>query len=147
MLCSKHTNKINHFKLVDKEELCETYEDVKIVPRSIQHVRSLMTSIGNQDDIVSISLVGGSKCVEDADISNDEYIVLVSDGTKYMYNPSKGEKKVKDIRLHLRKYCQNVSGVEYTGNKYCEDCYKKLTGVPKIYVVDKVFNYKNKSNS
>lgn len=132
--CTLHKELLNDYtKLNEIDELCETFEEIKIVPRSYKHLKSVMSSINNDDDIVDIYMKGGF--VEEGDISNNSYIVLLSDNCKYYYADKKGQNKAKDIKVVLKRYCENNCTVGVRDIKYCEDCYKKLKNVPRLTVL------------
>ncbi len=129
--CSLHQNLIAQYsKIEDKDELCETFKEIKITPRSYKHIKAIMTSLNNDDDIVQVYLTGGS--IEEADLTNTDFIVLNSDNSKFFYTPKRGQNKAKDLKIILREFCQHNCVVSYSGTKYCEDCYKKLKDVPRI---------------
>jgi len=132
--CILHKDLIVDYKKITEEELCETFEEIKIVPRSYKHIKSVMASMDNEDDIVEVFMTGGS--IEEADISNNGYIILVSDNCKYYYESKKGSKNAKDLKIILKRYCKNNCVVSVSDIKYCEECYKKLKNVPKISVIN-----------
>ncbi len=132
--CNLHRELICEYSKIeeDSNELCETYKDIKIVPRSYKHLRAVMSSFGNEDDIVEVYSSG---CNEEANISNSDYIVLNSDNSKFYYNPKRGQNKAKDLKVLLRAYCQNNCVVNFKQTKYCEECYKKIKDAPRISIV------------
>ena len=89
-----------------------------------------MASIKNEDNIVQVYLAGG--LIEDADISNIDFITLNSDNSRFYYFPIRGQNRAKDLKIILREYCQHLSIVNCRGNNYCEECYVKLKDVPRI---------------
>jgi hypothetical protein len=119
--------------VVDDEPLCETFKDIKVAPRSYKHLRSIMSSFNNEDDIVQVYLAGGS--TEEADISNMDFITLSSDGSKFFYNPKKGQNRAKDLKVILRQYCQNSGVIGFNSTKFCRECYEKLKDVPRISLI------------
>jgi hypothetical protein len=132
--CSLHKELMEEYKKFnDSDELCETFQEIKIVPRSYKHIKSVMSSINNEDDTVQVYMSGG--LIEDADITCSEYIELLSDNCRYYYNPRKGQNKVKDLKVILKRYCDNNCIVSVGDIKYCENCYKKLKNVPKLSVI------------
>lgn len=132
--CNLHRELIAKYSIVKDNELCETFKEIKVVPRSHKHIKSIMSSIENEDDIVQVYLAGGT--IEDADISNCEFIIMNCDNSKFYYNPQKGQNKAKNLKVILRKYCQNNSVVMYNNTKYCEECYKKfIKDSPRISLI------------
>lgn len=133
--CGLHQDLIVRYTRIKEDELCETSKDIKISPRTYKHVKSIMTSLGYEDeDIVEVYLPGGS--VEEANISNKDYITLVSDNSRFYYLPEKGQSRAKDLKILLKKYCQSSSVVHYAGIKYCEECYKnKVKDCPRISLI------------
>jgi hypothetical protein len=133
--CNLHGELIEQYAKVNLNngDLCETFKEIKVVPRSKKHLKSIMLSIGNDDDMVEVCLAGG--CIEKADISNSDYITLNSDSSRFYYYPERGQNKTKDLKVLLVQYCQNGCVVSFNGTKYCEECYKKLKDVPRISLV------------
>lgn len=132
--CLMHKEIINDYKKVKKsDELCETFKEIKMIPRSHKHIKHIMASMDNDDDIVQVYMSGG--LIEDADISHELYILLLSDNSKFYYNGKRGQLKAKNLKIVLRKYCQNNSCVDVRGSLYCEECYKKLGNVPRLNLV------------
>jgi len=132
--CTLHNELIQDFQIINNsDELCETFEEIKIVPRSYKHIKSVMASMDNEDDNVDVYMAGGH--IEEANIANSDYIILLSDNCRYYYKPVKGHPKAKDLKIILKRYCQNESIINVRDIKYCEDCYKKLKNVPRISVV------------
>lgn len=133
MFCDIHRDVILRYSKSNVDELCEKFTDIKVSPRSYQHLRSVMNSLNNEDDTVQVYLAGG--LTEEADISNEYYISLNSDNSRFYYNPKRGQRKSEDLKIMLRKYCQNNSIIKYDGICYCEECYKNLKDVPRISLV------------
>jgi hypothetical protein len=137
LFCDLHRDLINMYLKIEESELeselCETFKEIKLVPRSHKHIKSIMSSIGNEDDEVQVYLSGGS--IEDADITNTDCIILKSDNSKFYYSPERGQNKAKNLKIILREYCQHNCLVNYDGMKYCEECYKKLNDVPRISLI------------
>lgn len=132
--CKLHKKMLNDYKINnDSEELCESYKKVKIIPRSYKHIKYFMRDIDNEETIVNICFPGG--CTEEADISNDEYILLLSDDSKYYYKYERGDLKAKDLRLLLKKYCKNNGKINIDGVIYCKDCYKNIKNSPKLHLI------------
>ena len=132
--CSLHKQLILDYKYTKKsDELCDTYETIKVTPRSYKHIRSVMNNMGNEDDLVNVYMVGG--LVEEADLSDHKCVTILSDDYKYYYKPTRGQPKAKNIKIILKRYCQDNSIITIDGTKYCEECYKKIKGVPKISVL------------
>jgi hypothetical protein len=132
--CDLHRDLIvEYLRIKDPEELCETFKEIKVVPRSYKHIKTIMSSLGNEDDAVQVYLSGG--CIEEADISNDDYITLNSDNSRFYYSPKRGQNRAKDLKVILREYCQHISVIYHGETKYCEECYKKLKDVPRISLI------------
>ena len=134
-LCSLHQELMIDYEYIrNPEEPCEVYSDVKIVPRSYKHLRTIMNSlkvVGNQVDVCIKGNTGG--LAEEADITNEDYIRIVSDSSKYYYNPvSRTDLRAKDLKVVLRKYCPEEAVVHARGLLYCEACYKKLPNRPLL---------------
>lgn len=134
ILCPVHSDLMTNYTKVETEgELCETHKNMYVVPRSLQHIRCIMTSLGNDDDIVDVRFAGGS--MEKADISNSDFILLISDNSRFFYNAKKGQKRASGLKIELVNYCQNDAVVKFNNVCYCEECYKKLKDVPRISLV------------
>ena len=131
--CNLHRELIAGYSLIKDDDLCETFKEIRVTPRSHKHIKTIMAAMGNEDDIVQVYLSGGS--IEDANISNSDFIILDSDNSKFYYNPKRGQNKAKDLKIILKEYCKNNSIVLYSGIKYCEECYKRLKDVPRISLV------------
>jgi hypothetical protein len=131
--CNVHIKIINDYEYKESTDTCETYKDIKIIPRSNKQVHYFMQKQNNEDDIVEVMFAGGA--IEEADITNREYISLVADDERFYYNPDRGDRKAKELRIIAKDYCKNESCVIYNDTRYCEDCYKKLKGVPKISLI------------
>lgn len=132
--CSLHRELIVEYqKLKEDNSLCETFKEIRITPRSHKHIKTIMDSMKNEDDIIQVYLSGGS--IEDANITNADYILLDSDNSKFYYNPKRGQNKAKDLKVILNDHCKNEAVVCFSGTKYCEECYKRLKDVPRISLV------------
>jgi hypothetical protein len=132
--CDLHRDLIVEYsRIKNSEELCETFKEIKVVPRSYKHIKTIMSSLGNEDDTVQVYLSGG--CVEEADISNSDYITLNSDNSRFYYVPKRGQNRAKDLKIILREYCQHTSIIHHGETNYCEECYKKLKDVPRISLI------------
>jgi hypothetical protein len=134
--CDLHRDLIAEYtRIVDQpEELCEIFKEIKVVPRSFKHIKTIMSSLDNEDDSVQVYLAGG--CIEEADISNSDYIVLLSDNSRFYYVPKRGQNRAKDLKVILREFCQHNCIINYGGTKYCEECYKnKVKDGPRISII------------
>jgi hypothetical protein len=136
-LCSLHRELIEDYSKLDitsdEEKYCDNFQELKVVPRNYKHIKSVMKSLDNEDNLVEVFMTGGF--VEEADISEQYYITLLSDNSKYYYNAKKGDYKAKDLKVILRRYCSNDPIITARGANYCEGCYKKLKNVPKYSVI------------
>ncbi len=129
--CDLHRDLILEYSRIKEDELCETFKEIKITPRSHKHIKSVMAGLNNDDDNVQVYLAGGS--IEEADITNLDYILLDSDNSKFYYNPKRGQRRSKDLKIILREFCQNNSIIKCNNSKYCEECYKKnIKDAPRI---------------
>lgn len=128
--CAMHKQLYNIYSL-PVSDMCETEKYVTIIPRSYKHVHLIMRDLGYEDDIVDVKITGGS--IEEANISNEDYILLLSDDTKYFYNQT-SKNKALDLRIKLRKYCDKKSLIRYNDVNYCEECYKQLKNVLKLSI-------------
>ena len=133
--CNLHRELMAEYQKIKdwEEELCEIFKEIRVTPRSHKHIKTIMESISNEDDIVQVYLSGGS--IEDADITNIDYILLDSDNSKFYYSPKRGQNKAKDLKVILKDYCKNKAVIYFSGTKFCEECYKKLKDVPRISLV------------
>jgi len=123
---------IQDFVKSETDKLCETFEELKIIPRSYKHLKSILKSMNNHDDSIEVYTKGG--ILEEADISDEEYIELASDSCKFYYSDTKkkNQHSVKELKVKIIKYCYNNCEVNYKGLRYCEDCFKKIPNVPRI---------------
>ena len=136
--CKLHKVLVKDFKKVqDKTQLCSIEKEIKITPRSKEHVNAIIGKLNYDDcDSAEAYLQGGGK--EDADITHDDYIELILDGTKLYYEPEKGQAKAKSIRLIFVQFCDNPALISFKDEKYCKDCYKKVSkklGYPCIKLI------------
>lgn len=134
--CDKHIDLMSEYtRIHNTDDICETFKEIKLTPRSYKHVKNIMSSLGYEDENnVDVYLSGG--CIEEADISNTEYILLVSDNSRFYYNHKRGQHKSKDLKIILKEYCKNQSVISTREIKYCEECYKKIIDVPKISLIN-----------
>jgi ribosomal protein L33 len=133
--CNLHHKFISDYEVDDDtDDLCETFVNIKVIPRSYKQVEYFMKSIDNEDTIVDIMFPGG--CIEEGDISNKEYITLLSDDSRFFYIHNRGEYKTKDMKLILRKFCKNPGKITVDNTKYCEECYKKTKNAPKFALIN-----------
>lgn len=149
-LCPMHLELIKEYRIASAGTLCDTSQMIKICPRSYQHLKSVMRQLKNDNCIVDVihkDTVGG--LTEEADISNETYIQIISDDTKYYYNCNNSKNHVKNLKIVLKQYCVNTAVVsigikDIKGTKcldgtafrsFCEQCYKKQLNVPKISVI------------
>lgn len=120
MYLSKTFKKFNE----KQKEECSASSDVKIIPRSFNHVKEIMKKLGYDDPTVSVK-VKGNDIIEDCNIENEEYIELDMDKTKYYYIKKKGLKNVGDLRLIFKDFCGHNADYVVDNTNYCEKCYIK----------------------
>ncbi len=129
-LCPLHTNFIKDFSLDSKENNvrrpCCIESSVKFIPRTHKFLTHMLKTNDIDETYVDIILPGSNNVFEEADISNEEYIEIISDETKYYYEPIKGQLKTKHIKIVLNKSCSNVGEIEYKNSIYCKECYEKI---------------------
>jgi hypothetical protein len=106
--------------------MCENSEDKKLVPLSKFLVYKSLKQADIEDDIVEVSISGAKNTKIDANISNDDYIELVDDGSKYYYKPTKGQLKAKDLKVYYFKFCSNIATTKYMYGICCKDCYHTI---------------------
>ncbi len=89
----------------------------------------------NIDELwVDVVLPGSSNVTEEADISNEDYIEMVADESRYYYEPEKREEGTKrklsarTLKVVIDTSCLEIGKIKANGSHYCEECYKK-TGV------------------
>lgn len=133
--CNLHRELITEYQSLKEDDgsLCETFKEIRVTPRSYKHIKTIMESMQNDDDVVQVYLSGGS--IEDANITNTDYILLDSDNSRFYYNPKRGQNKTKDLKVILNNHCKNNAIVHFAGTKYCEECYRKLKDVPRISLI------------
>lgn len=132
--CGVHTKLITDYEKEREENRCETYKNTKIIPRSKKQLEYIMGKNNNEDTIVEVIFPGGA--VEEADISDPDYIFLLSDNTRFYYNGPKGERKSKELKIISRDHCKNESCVIFNDTRYCEECYRKIKNAPKLKLVN-----------
>jgi hypothetical protein len=134
--CNLHSELIAEYQKLEEDDdsFCETFKEIRVTPRSYKHIKTIMQSMQNEDDIVQVYLSGGS--IEDANITNSDYLILDSDNSKFYYNPRRGQNKAKDLKVILNDHCKNKAIVCFSGTKYCEDCYRtKIKDAPRISLI------------
>ena len=139
--CNKHNILIHDYKLVDPNDTsinCCTKTKVKVVPRSKQHVVQILEQFNYETEFVDVYFPGGF--VEEGSTEHDDYIELISDGTKFYYDGTdqcseKGSRKTKNIKLSFENVCPNDPVVAVKDDVYCKECYIKISkklGYPKL---------------
>lgn len=119
--CSKHKYLKNNFEfLIDYNDSCSNSRYIKIIPRSRQFLQSI---IG--DDLTAEIYYNGGY-TENVTLHED-YIEIESDKTRYYYNPDKGQKSSKNIKIRTEVVCQKdpVVLIKNQGIVYCKNCYEK----------------------
>lgn len=144
--CRVHHKLLEDYEYLESAEdadgselVCETASTIKVVPRSREHLVSVMKKIGLEEELnVEIIFPGGS--IESGEISAEDYIEMF-DKTRYYYendSKTKGLKKTKDIKVILEKYCQEDPVVRYNEVCYCKECYvkeSKKNGYPTLNTI------------
>lgn len=80
---------------------------------------------------VDVVLPGSSNVTEEADITNEEYIEMVADESRYYYEPEKREEgskrklNAKNLKIVIDTSCLEIGNIKANGSHYCEECYKK----------------------
>jgi len=133
LFCNKHYQMFENYKLVDESDICSTFQEFKVVPRSYAHIKSVMKSINNEDDLVDVFMSKGF--TEEADLSDHSCVTILSDNYQFFYSPKRGQANAKNIKIILKNYCKNNSVIKIEDTHYCEDCFRKIKGVPKISIV------------
>lgn len=128
--CEYHRQIRKQFKKVvkkKKEQIqCSTQDDIKIIPRSREHLIHMMSKLKIREKYIDVYIKNNTMTydtLEEADFSNEDYLELTSDKTKFYYNNQRGKSKAKDLRVYFRKYCHNDAFVCVNGVYYCLDCY------------------------
>jgi hypothetical protein len=88
-----------------------------------------MESIDNYDDYVTVIVNGGQ---EEADISNTDYILLMSDDARFYYNPKIRQNKAKNLKVILRSCCKDLGIINFDNKTMCKECYEKNKDYPRI---------------
>lgn len=133
--CSKHEYLVKNFNICEDQEICDTYSNIKLVPRSYEQVKFFMKSVKNQDNTVDVYVSKG--CIEEGDISDKTCITLTSDDCNFYYTPKRGENKAKNLRILLRNYCSKKCDIIVEDVKYCKECYEKLKNAPIFSLIEK----------
>lgn len=138
--CVKHTVLKNDFILLSPEKVkekkieCISQKDVKFVPRSVEHIKNMMAKLVYEDtNSVDILCEGG--VVITGDISNEDYIEINGDQSKFYYKSIRGQGKVKDIKVILVDFCKREPIISVNEETYCKDCYitlAKKRGYPTL---------------
>lgn len=144
--CAMHLEFLQDYKVLKENEdvLCSMKTPIKIEPRSYKHLMSVMKQLNTSGTTVDVMIKNSVGLVEEADISDDQYICLLSDDSKYYYHDEKARLKAKQLRVLLTKFCDNPAVVRCKDDEqYCETCYKRLDHVP---ILQSLKMYSNVSN-
>lgn len=128
-----------------EEDLCEYSELKKFIPLSKQIVKEVLMSVGNDDDIVEVSIDGARHTVLSADISNDDYIEMCAGDTKYYYKPTKGQLKAKDLKIHYVEFCKNLASITYEEFNCCKSCFNDNKKKKKMHSKEDTSSNENES--
>lgn len=137
--CSLHKH---HFQVFfadkDPNSVCEVSKEVSVCPRTYKHLQTVLKEFKYDDTIVEVKTKGGIS--EEADVSEHEYIMLMSDDTRYYYQREDGSfpkkcNRTKDLKVVLKKICTNESVIKYNNMNLCESCFKKNKQVPLLSIV------------
>ncbi len=128
-LCAFHANLLDGC-ILQGDVPCDIYEEIKFTPRSYKHLIHIMETNNNVGDYVDACVKG--ECIEEADISNSDFILMLSDDVKFYYESIRGERKAKDLRIIIRKCCPEKAKVKHKNKNYCTTCYNKLKNAPSI---------------
>ncbi len=122
--CKKHTLLITDFEYLknSKDLECSTKKDVKITPRSKEHLNYVMMQLKYETTYVDVYT--SADIVEEGDITSDDFIEL-PDKTKYFYSGSRGQYKAKDIKILFVDYCKSDPIIKVNDMYYCKECYIK----------------------
>lgn len=108
------------------DELCQHCEQKQFVPTSKKGTYDTLKEHGTfDDDLVQVTVKGARALLVNADITNKEYIEF-DDGTKFYYNPQRGQNKARDLKVVFMSYCSNQAQTSYQKQFYCLDCYYKV---------------------
>lgn len=145
--CKLHIEYLKDFNVYpeDTEELCGTYRDVKIKPRSYKHLKGVMSMLGISERFIQVK-TPCNDMEEEADISNQDYIEMTMDNSRYYYANIKGELKARDLRLLFKEYCDEKAKVNVRGTVFCSKCYTK-EGIKKPFPALGLLNTNLKENS
>ncbi len=129
--CVKHLVLKNDYvvlkaETVEEEKLmCLTKKEVKFVPRSKEHIDSMLEKLGYEStETVEVLCEGG--VIIDGDKSNESYIELNTDKTKFYYASIKGQHKIKEIKVKLIDFCKRKPIILLTDEYFCKECYVSL---------------------
>ena len=136
--CKMHNILIKDFTLVHNETECSTQKDIFLVPRSKEHIKVFLKSIGYNDDEIMADVVVSKDVIEEMDISNNDYIESTNgDDIKFYYEGlgERGLPKAKNLKLRFIQYCSGKPVVLVDDILYCKECYIKISkknGYPKL---------------
>lgn len=132
--CNKHKICLENFNVHVGDEICDTYSNIKLIPRSYEQVKYFMESVKNEDDTVDVYVSKG--CIEEGNISDKRCITLTTDDSNFYYKPKRGESNAKNLRILLRNYCNKKCEIIIENVKYCKECYEKIKNVPKFSLLE-----------
>jgi hypothetical protein len=130
-LCKRHSVIINDYIPITNEKDCSISKEIKIIPRSKEHILSVAKSLGYEysESVTKFDVCQPGGFIDEGDISDPEYIQLQSDNSVYYYTSKRGSLKAKDLKIKFISYCTGTPVISVRGLKYCSECYtqKKFT--------------------
>ncbi len=125
---------------VDEEGIsCDFYETKRIAAISKKMIKNVLENADIDDDNVDVVIKGSAGIPVYADISNNKYIELSSDGTCFYYDPASGQKKASDLKVEYAEYCKNDAAYKYAKKNYCKGCLHKMLTSKSSEITKKVF--------
>jgi hypothetical protein len=127
--CSRHVNSKKDFKFIDAIDIdkldlnCITNKEIMLFPRSKEYIHQTMSSLKYEyTEEVEVVFHGKDHIPELGDICED-FIKLKCDNTEFYFNPKRGQKKAKDLRIKLVDNCSGIPFISVRDDCYCRDCY------------------------
>jgi len=136
--CKYHDSIILLFKDVrNLNESCSTSKIIKFVPRSKQHLLTVMEKLNILEKFIDVLPRGINDILlmEEASYNDDDFIEIMSDSTRYYYESMRGKEKTKNLRVIFTKHCLDPGIIKINNTIYCESCYNKNNKFPGIHLV------------